>query len=129
MSTAERPQWMEMKPVPASVTPAITYRYAWRVYAWRRVVARFFVSASVPVCLAAFLLSRLWLHVPSVTVAVTLLWLAATYVAVWWAGEFRCPRCRRRFGALGSRKGLGVMWRGLFDKVCYNCKLRKFENS
>ena len=55
------------------------------------------------------------------------LWLAAAIAAVWWAGEFRCPRCRRRYAALGHRKGDTNLTRGLFDKVCANCKLQKFE--
>jgi hypothetical protein len=56
-----------------------------------------------------------------------MVWLMAACLAIWWAGEFRCPRCRRRYGALGSKTGIGVIWRGLFDKICHNCKLRKFE--
>ena len=55
-------------------------------------------------------------------------WLAAAIAAVWWAGEFRCPRCRRRYGALGHKKGDINLTRGIFDKICSNCKLRKFEH-
>lgn len=104
------------------------YRYAWRQYAVRRRIALFFVFGWLPFSLGAFALSRLRLHIPEIMLALILLWLGMLCASVWWAGEFRCPRCRRRFGALGSQKGIGVIWRGLFDKICYNCKLRKFQN-
>jgi hypothetical protein len=55
------------------------------------------------------------------------LWLAAALTAIWWAGEFRCPRCRRRYAALGNARGDTNLTRGIFSKVCTNCKLSKFE--
>jgi hypothetical protein len=54
------------------------------------------------------------------------LWLVAALAAVWWAGQFRCPKCCRRYAALGHRRRINLS-RGLFDKVCSNCKLTKFE--
>lgn len=104
------------------------YRSEWRRYGQRRGVALFLLFGWLPFSFAAFLASRLKLHFPWIVIGASLAWGGAMCWAIWFAGEFRCPRCRRRFGALGSRKGTGAIWRGLFDYVCYNCKLRKFEN-
>ena len=103
------------------------YRAQWRAYALRRGLALFFVYAWVPVTVGLFLLSRLSLHEPVLSLVVIFVWLGTALALVYWAGEFRCPRCRRRYGALGHRKGDVNLTRGIFDKVCANCKLRKFE--
>ena len=67
-------------------------------------------------------------HTPFLSLTGIFVWLTAAVAAVWWQGEFRCPRCRRRYGALGNRKGDSNYTRGFFDEICANCKLRKFEN-
>jgi Leu/Phe-tRNA-protein transferase len=95
----------------------------------RRMLAMFMLFGAIPFTTGAFVVSRLWLEQPALCIAAVVLWWAAASAAVWWAGEFRCPRCRRRFGALGSHKGVQVVWRGLFDKVCSNCKLRRGESA
>lgn len=110
-------------PVPESAD----YSRAWRVYAWRRGLALMLLAGWIPISVGGFLLSRTMLHIPFLVVSLILAWGAIMAWAIWYAGEFRCPRCRRRFAALGSRKRPGI-WRGLFDKICFNCKLRKFEN-
>lgn len=103
------------------------YTAAWTRYGRRRALAIFMVFGCVPVVVGMFLLSRLVIHLPVLSLMVMAAWLAGTVAAVWWAGEFRCPRCRRRFGAQGSNKGVVTLWRGIFDKICGNCKIRKFE--
>ena len=108
--------------------PEVDYHAQWKAFALRRYTALFLLYLWVPVCIALFWVSRLGWHQPLVAVALMLLWLCATLGAVYWAGEFRCPRCRRRYAALGHRKGDVNFTRGIFDKVCSNCKLRKFEH-
>ena len=103
------------------------YHPQWRAFAVRRNLALFFLWTWTPVALALFTISRNGWHRPVLSLCLILLWLAIALSAVWWAGEFRCPRCRRRYGALGHKKGDFNLTRGLFDKVCSNCKLRKFE--
>lgn len=103
------------------------YHHQWKAYATRRALALFFVYTWVPLAFGLFWLSRLYIHQPEVSLVVIFAWLAAAVGLVWWSGEFRCPRCRRRYGALGHRKGEVNLTRGLFDKICANCKLRKFE--
>ena len=103
------------------------YRSQWRAYGFRRAVALFFVYTWVPVTVGLLLVSRLSVHQPALAGSVILVWLGAAVGLVYWSGEFRCPRCRRRYGALGHRKGDVNLTRGIFDKVCANCKLRKFE--
>ena len=105
----------------------IDYHREWKAFAVRRNLAFFSLFGWVPVCIGLFWLSRLWIHQPVASLIVMAVWLGCALVAVWWAGEFRCPRCRRRYGALGHRKGDTNLMRGLFDKACSNCKLRKFE--
>lgn len=105
----------------------VYYRRQWRAFAVRRALALFFLYLWLPVTLALFLLSRLFIHQPEICVIAIVLWLVTALGLVYWAGEFRCPRCRRRYGALGHRKGDVNLTRGIFDKVCANCKLRKFE--
>lgn len=104
------------------------YTREWRAYRYRRNLALFLLFGLIPVCVGGFFVSRLYLHLPVLMLTLMFVWFAVMCWSIWYAGEFRCPRCRRRFGALGSKKGFVVIWRGLFDKICYNCKLRKFEN-
>jgi hypothetical protein len=105
----------------------VDYHREWRAFAIRRNFALFWLYTWVPVCIGLFWWSRATIHKPVESIIVMALWLAAAVSAIWWAGEFRCPRCRRRYGALGHRKGDTNLTRGIFDKVCANCKLRKFE--
>ena len=108
-------------------TPAENLRYykaQWHAYARRRYAALFLLFTWPAACFGLFWLSRMWLHLPLVAIAVMMLWLAGALWLVWWSGEFRCPRCRRRFGALGRRS---TITRGIFDPLCNNCKLRKGE--
>jgi hypothetical protein len=107
--------------------PEVDYHAQWQAFSLRRNLAFFLLYGWVPVCIALFWISRLGWHQPLIAVALMLVWLGAALAAVYWAGEFRCPRCRRRYGALGHRKGDVNLTRGIFDKVCSNCKLRKFE--
>lgn len=104
-----------------------TYVRKWRQFSLRYHLALFLIYGWVPVCVGLFFLSRHWIHEPVLALAIMGLWLVAAVAAVFWAGEFRCPRCRRRYAALGRDRH--VNWtRGLFDTICSNCKLRKFEN-
>ncbi len=117
--------------VPASQVERSTerrqlYFREWRRYAVRYYLALFLLCGWVPVCVGLFLLSRCWIHQPEVCLVIMVLWLPAAIGAVWWAGEFRCPRCQRRYAALGNGRHLKLT-RGLFDKICSNCKLAKFE--
>lgn len=105
------------------------YHPKWRAFALRRNTALFLLFTWAPISIALFEISRNGWHRPILSLAFICLWLAAALTAVWWAGEFRCPRCRRRYGALGHKKGDTNLTRGLFDKVCSNCKLRKFERA
>lgn len=109
------------------VEPGPDYRAEWRTYALRRYTALFFLFTWPPVAVVLFEVSTNGLHQPILCGMLILLWLGLALTAVWWAGEFRCPRCRRRYGALGSKKGNFNITRGLFDRVCANCKLAKFE--
>jgi len=119
---------VESYPQEASpATPEVDYHREWSAFAFRRNLALFLLYGWVPVCVGLFWLSRLRIHRPVASLIVMAVWLVSTVAAVWWAGEFRCPRCRRRYGALGHRRGDTNLTRGIFDKVCSNCKLRKFE--
>jgi len=103
-----------------------TYSKQWRRFAVRHHLALFLLYGWVPFCVGLFLLSRYWIHQPVLCLALMAAWVLATLAAVWWAGEFRCPRCRRRYAALGHGRRVNVT-RGLFDTICSNCKLTKFE--
>jgi hypothetical protein len=105
----------------------VDYHRQWQAFKLRRNVALFFLYGWVPVCGGLFELSRQWIHRPVTCLLGMAAWLVCAVAAVWWAGEFRCPRCRRRYGALGHRKGTTNLTRGMFDQVCSNCKLTKFE--
>jgi hypothetical protein len=104
----------------------VDYHTEWKAFRLRRGLALFLLTTWVPVCVGLFLWSRLAIHQPVACVVAMAVWLGCALAAVWWAGEFRCPRCRRRYAALGHRKGTNLT-RGIFDKVCSNCKLTKFE--
>lgn len=105
------------------------YRFEWRDYARRRFLARTLLFLWIPVVAGGFIASRFFLHVPLQMVSLMLVWTAATVAAIVAAGRFRCPRCRRRVGSLGRDAGPRVLWRGLFDKVCPNCYLHRFEQA
>lgn len=113
----------------ASYSPQLsaTYHLRWQSYARRRNLALMTLLAWPPACVVLFALSRYWLHLPAFSLLLMAAWLILGFALVWWQGEFRCPRCNRRYGALGSRRGKTNWTRGLFDRVCSNCKLRKFE--
>ena len=110
-----------------SSAPEVDYHREWSAFALRRNLAFFLLFGWLPICFGLFWLSRLRIHQPVASLIVMAIWLGAAIAAVWWAGEFRCPRCRRRYGALGHRRGDTNLTRGIFDRVCSNCKLRKFE--
>ncbi len=93
----------------------------------RHHLALFLLYSWVPVCIGLFLLSRYWIHQPEACLIIMAAWVPAALAATWWAGQFRCPRCRRRYAALGRGRGVSFT-RGLFDKICSNCKLAKFES-
>ena len=103
------------------------YHLEWKAFRLRRNLALFLLCGWIPICLGLFWWSRLSIHQPVASIVVMAIWLVSALAAVWWAGEFRCPRCRRRYGALGHRKGHTNLTRGIFDRVCANCKLTKFE--
>jgi len=107
--------------------PVVDYHRQWRAFGIRRGVALYLLYGWIPICVGLFELSRMWIHQPIACLFGMVLWFASALIAVWWAGEFRCPRCRRRYAALGHRNGATNMTRGLFDRVCSNCKLTKFE--
>ena len=106
----------------------INYHAQWHAFALRRYTALFFLYTWLPVSVALFYISRTGWHRPFAALAIMFAWLGAAVASVWWAGEFRCPRCRRRYGSLGHKKGDTNLTRGIFDKICSNCKLKKFEH-
>ena len=112
---------------PDAVAPEVHYHREWKAFALRRNLTLVLLFGWPPLCFVLFWLSRLRIHQPVASLIVMAVWLGAAVAAVWWAGEFRCPRCRRRYGSLGHRRGDTNLTRGIFDKVCSNCKLRKFE--
>lgn len=108
--------------------PKAKYHAQWRAFAIRHGVALALLYSWIPAALAFFLAaSRQRLAHPLLACALLSLWLFAALAATWWAGEFRCPRCQRRYAALGYGNKAMTLTRGLFDKVCANCKLTKFE--
>jgi hypothetical protein len=108
-------------------TQDVDYHSAWRSYALRRNLALTLLSSWLPASFGLFYWSRHYAHRPLTALGIIGIWLGSAVAAVWWSGEFRCPRCRRRYGALGHRKGDTNFTRGLFDEVCANCKLARFE--
>jgi hypothetical protein len=104
-----------------------SYHRKWRAFAFRHHLALFLLYSWIPVCVGLFFLSRYSIHQPITCLIIMVLWVPATLAAVWWAGQFRCPRCSRRYAALGHGKSVKFT-RGLFDKICANCKLKKFES-
>ena len=121
-SAASAPDWITRE------EPAINYARQWRVIATRWYTALFLLITWPPLCVGLFLYSRATLHMPLTCLSIMGLWLAGALSAVWWAGESRCPRCRRRYAALGHKPGDTNYTRGFFATVCSNCKLRKYEN-
>ena len=112
-----------------TTTPSSTdYRAQWRALARRRTTALILIWGWLPFCGALFLLSRYWTHQPVTSIVLMVVWFFLGMGAIWWTGEFRCPRCRRRYAALGREQAVNIT-RGLFDTVCYNCKLAKFERA
>jgi hypothetical protein len=107
----------------------VSYAPQWRIYRQRRSLALFFLYAALPVFAVLFLTTQTSPHRPLLLTVVPLLWIAATYASIWWSGEFRCPRCWRRYGAIGSKGFVGLLFHGLFDDICHNCKLRKYTES
>jgi hypothetical protein len=107
--------------------PEVDYHREWSAYAFRHHLAMLLLYTWLPLCAVLFYLSRNYIHKPLTCLAVMGVWLVSALLAVWWAGEFRCPRCRRRYAALGHKSGNTNLTRGIFDKVCSNCKLTKFE--
>jgi hypothetical protein len=105
----------------------VNYHQQWQAFALRRNGALFLLYLWPAEAFGLFYVSRNYLHQPVLAMGLILVWLAVAFAAVWWAGEFRCPRCRRRYGALGHKRGSTNLTRGIFDAVCSNCKLRKFE--
>ncbi len=125
LQSESRPAWQQDER--SSVDSQVDYHRAWKAFAVRRNLALFLLYSWLPVSYGLFYYSRHYVHYPIVSVIAMAAWLLAALAAVWWAGEFRCPRCRRRYGALGHRTGDVNITRGIFDKVCANCKLTKFE--
>ncbi len=107
----------------------VDYHRLWRAYRLRWWSAFLLVVSWTPVAGWLFYSSRHSWHQPLMCLTVIILWFVAAVASVWWQGEFRCPRCRRRYGALGTRKGRTNYTRGFYDRICANCKLRKFEHS
>jgi hypothetical protein len=105
----------------------VDYHAEWKAFGRRRNIALFLLFTWPLVCISLFEISRNGLHQPVACMVIMLVWLVCALAAVWWAGEYRCPRCRRRYAALGHRKGQTNLTRGIFDRVCTNCKLTKFE--
>lgn len=105
----------------------LSYGRKWKAYALRRNLALSLLYGCIPVCCVLYVVLGVWLHQPLLSTALGLAWLVALLAALWWAGDFRCPRCKRRFAALGrGDKWLDLSW-GLFDKTCSNCTLARFE--
>lgn len=103
------------------------FHQLWRQYALRRRSA-LIVLALWPVgCIVLFAVSGYWLHDTTVGLTTLLVWALLAIALVWYQGEFRCPGCHRRYGALGHKRGRTNWTRGIFDAACSNCKLRKFE--
>jgi hypothetical protein len=108
--------------------PEVNYHRAWAAFSRRHHTAIFLLFSWPVVAGGVFTLSGLWINQPVLALTISVVWLLLALAAVWWAGEFRCPRCRRRYAALGHKSGSTNLTRGLFDQVCSNCKLRKFEH-
>jgi len=102
------------------------YGEKWQAFAFRHHLALFLLYGCIPACLALFVLSEFWLHQPELMACLMAVWLILMFASIWWAGEFRCPRCSRRYAALGGGRSISLT-RGLFDKICPNCRLAKFE--
>jgi hypothetical protein len=108
-------------------SPKVNYQSQWQAFALRRNLALILLYGWLPACFAFYVVAGDPPERQIIAFIGMFLWLAAALTAIWWAGEFRCPRCRRRYAALGNARGDTNLTRGIFSKVCTNCKLSKFE--
>ncbi len=106
-----------------------SYASQWASYRHRRNVAFVLLFGFVPCWILCFTLLSEVFHFPELAILLAVAWTAGTGASLWWTGQSRCPRCWRRFGALGSKGQLDRLSFGLFDETCNNCKLRKFAES
>ena len=120
----ETPAWLREPPTDRL---APNYHRQWRAYAWRWFAALLLTVSLLPGVAFTLWYCRVVLHQSVIAVVVGSTWLVATLLAIWWQGQFRCPRCRRRYAALGNKRGGFNATFGLFDRVCTNCHLKKFE--
>jgi len=91
----------------------------------RRVIAINMFCGFPLFCVAAYCIAPTRFDLFVIAIPLAAGWFGLAWAAVWWVGQFRCPRCRRRYGSLGSR-GVWVNWtRGLFEDICPNCRLLK----
>ena len=101
----------------------------WASYRRRRNLALILIYGLVPCWVISLAVVGEVMHFEILSVLLPAGWSAAAGASLWWAGQFRCPRCSRRFGALGSKGFLGRLSFGVFDDICHNCRLRKFTES
>lgn len=101
----------------------------WASYRRRRNLALVLLYSLVPCWIISLSVVGEIAHFEILSVLLAGVWTAATAASLWWAGQFRCPRCSRRFGALGSKGFFGRLSCGVFDDICNNCRLRKFIES
>ena len=105
--------------------PNPDYSAALRSHRFRRIVTLCVVYSFLPVCALLYFTVDNHIYLFLGVLPAMGLWGFLAYSSIWWTGQFRCPRCKRRFGSLGSR-GSFVKWtHGLFEDVCPNCKLPK----
>ena len=102
-----------------------SYASQWESYRQRRRLALVLLYGLVPCWIISFVVLDDLFHLEVLPLLLTAVWSAGACASFWWAGQFRCPRCCRRFGALGSKGFLGGLFFGVFDDICHNCKLRK----
>jgi hypothetical protein len=101
------------------------YREARRRYLLRRRITLTLIYGFAPFCAGVYLLAPSFRWLVLVSIPLAGLWACVAWWAIWWSGQFRCPKCRRRYGSLASRAFL-VRWsHGLFEEVCPNCRLAK----
>jgi len=106
-----------------------SYASQWESYRQRRRLALVLLYGLVPCWIISFAVLDDVLHREMLALLLEIGWTIAAGASLWWAGQFRCPRCCRRFGALGSKGFPGRLFFGVFDDICNNCKLRKFTES
>ena len=105
------------------------YVEARRTYFIRRRITFALIIGFAPFAALAYVLAPNFRWVVLASVPVVGLWGCFAWWAIWWTGQFRCPRCRRRYGSLASRAFLVKWSRGLFEDVCPNCRLAKAGES